>query len=41
MRIQDFSNIIGWFKELFDIRSVTFLGGESTVHPELGISLGY
>ena len=35
MDIQDFSNIIGWFKELFGIRSVTFLGGECTVHPDL------
>ncbi|RLF39154.1 MAG: hypothetical protein DRN12_07355 [Thermoplasmata archaeon] len=35
MRIEDFSKIITWFKDLFSIKIVTFLGGESTVHPQL------
>jgi organic radical activating enzyme len=35
MTVQDFKNIIRWFKEAYNIDDVVFLGGESTFHPEL------
>ncbi len=35
MTINDFKKIIKWFKQVYKIDNVVFLGGESTTHPKL------
>jgi len=35
MTIDDFSNMIKWFNEEYGLKNVVFIGGESTIHPEL------
>lgn len=35
MTVENFSKIITWFRDAFNIKNVVFLGGELTTHPEL------